>query len=235
MGATVRGSTTTLNTSAGDAPDEGDSSGRSRARWALILAGLLIVSGSMGMAAAQTVPVASPIEDVTETVDDVIVEVKDEVSDKTKSVTGKVTKKARRAVRKSERVTHEAVAEIKQTVAGDEHTSETRVATQAQAKNKKKNKKPSRERKRRDTTAQEDDQGEKNEDGDVNTLVDAGNEIEGTRVRSAQVAPEPESRQESLPLTGFDPRALALIGFGLISAGLLLLATRDRTLPVAGA
>jgi hypothetical protein len=227
MGATVRASSSSTHARVGDEPDEGDSSGRSRAPWALILAGL-IVSASAGVAAAQSVPVPPPTSEVSDTIDDVD-GVKDDVVDQTKAVTNKVKRKATRAVSRSERVARETVVEIQDAVSGNKRPAETRVATRTKAADKK----PGDKRDHRDATAQEgDSRGDENEDGDINTLVDAGNEIEGTRVESARAAPDPTRRQETLPLTGLDPRALSLTGLSLISAGLLLV-VRGRPHPVA--
>jgi hypothetical protein len=219
MGATVRGSNTGTTTSVGDSLEESDSSGRPRAPWGVILS-ILILSSSAGVAGAQTVPLPPPVEEVTDTVDDIVDEVKEDVGDKTKAV-NKLKKRASREAKKTTRDAERTTDAIRQGDAADETEVQTRASPRAQDRDKKQR---DRKNKRRNTTAQEgNSRGDENEDGDVNTLVDAGNEIEGAQVESAQPAPEPTERRESLPLTGFDPRALTAMGFGLIAAGVLLL------------
>jgi hypothetical protein len=231
MGATVRGTNTGGTVIAGDSPEEADSSGSPRAPWGVILS-ILILSSSAGVAGAQTVPLPPPVEEVTDTVDDIVDEVKEDVGDKTKAV-NKVKKRASREAKESKRDAEKTTDAIRQGVADDGTEVQTRAAPRAQDRDKKQR---DRKNKRRNTTAQEgDSRGDKNENGDVNTLVDAGNEIEGAQVESAQPAPEPTDRRESLPLTGFDPRALAVVGFGLIGAGVLMLAMRPRPDAVTGA
>jgi hypothetical protein len=231
MGATVRGSNTGGTSSAGDPPEEADSSGSPRPPWGLILAAL-IIAGSTGIASAQTTSVTPPLEEATRVVDETVDKAKATIEDQTTDVTKKVEEQASRVLDKSKRVTGDTTDTLGRGVTKDGTRAEARAAPRNKAREK-----ATRDKKKRgDTTAQAGgSRGDKNEGGDINTLVDAGNEIEGAQAESKQPAPEPTDRRKSLPLTGFDPRTWAVVGFGLIGAGVLVLAMRPRPHTVTGA
>jgi hypothetical protein len=208
--------------------EDGDSAGGRRARLGLVLAGLMVV-GAPSLASAQIVPVAvpTPVEDVTEEVTDTV----DEVTKELKKRAKKARRKASQAVDDANRATKNATRKTRR----DPRQHETKVAPRATPQAKGKARKPDRKRNRRDRTAQEENsRGDKNENGDINRLVDAGDEIEGTQVEALQVEPEPQGRREALPLTGFDPRTFVLMGFTMIVAGIILVTARPRPRPAPG-
>lgn len=192
---------------------EGDSSGRRWARLGLTLVGLILV-GSRSVAAAQIPPLPDPPR-----IEDTVRQTVDGIEDTADDVAGKLREQA-----------DSAQDMVEESLHAPRHEGQTQTRTAGAHRTRGE---PQRPTEGAEELAQDRGRGKKNEDGDINRLVDAGDEIEGTQVEGNQNDPGRDPGR-TLPLTGFDPRSLAAGGLAMIAAGLVLLMVAVRLQPAMG-
>jgi hypothetical protein len=200
------------------------------------LAGLVLLLAWPGLAAAQvpSAPTPSPIKEVTDKVQETVDQVDEELEEQTKSIGEDSQKGASLPIEEASRTIKNATRTVENATRaltnasrhlGDQERGAGQELSQPKADEKARGESQpgtkGKDSRRSNRTSQK---SSGNREGDVDRLVDAGNEIEANEVQPLPDDEEPRGRQESLPLTGFQPHAFILMGLMMMVVGALMLA-----------